>query len=190
VPPEAMKTLHLQSPVGYELTAACLGRLQKTGTGQAAGWDGGNSRAARCAAQVQSHSDWKGAVILGGTSIGDVALLLTAGVLAGMVGSAGGIASLISYPVLLAVGLGAKPANVADTVAFVASLPGSALGSRPELRGQGLRVSRLAPLSIVGSAAGAVLLLRTPLACSGGSCRSWSLSLRWPCLPSRGFPRG
>ena len=48
-----------------------------------------------------------------------------------MVGSAGGIASLISYPVLLAVGLPAKQANVADTVAFVACLPGSALGSRP-----------------------------------------------------------
>jgi uncharacterized protein len=89
-------------------------------------------------------------------------LLLAAGVLAGLVGSAGGIASLISYPVLLAVGIPAKPANVADTVAFVASLPGSALGSRPELRGQGQRVMRLAPLSIAGSAAGAALLLLTP----------------------------
>jgi uncharacterized protein len=91
-----------------------------------------------------------------------VALLLGAGVLAGVVGSAGGIASLISYPVLLAVGIPPKPANVADTVAFVGSLPGSALGSRPELRGQGLRVLRLAPLSVAGSAAGAVLLLVTP----------------------------
>jgi uncharacterized protein len=88
--------------------------------------------------------------------------LLGAGVLAGMVGSAGGIASLISYPVLLAVGIPAKPANVADTVAFVASLPGSALGSRAELQGQGPRVLRLAPLSVAGSAAGAVLLLFTP----------------------------
>jgi uncharacterized protein len=91
-----------------------------------------------------------------------VALLLGAGVLAGMVGSAGGIASLISYPVLLAVGLPAKPANVADTVAFVASLPGSALGSRPELQGQGRRVLRLAPLAVAGNAAGAALLLLTP----------------------------
>ena len=79
-----------------------------------------------------------------------------------MVGSAGGIASLISYPVLLAVGLPAKPANVADTVAFVASLPGSVLGSRPELQGQGRRVLRLAPLAVAGSAAGAGLLLLTP----------------------------
>jgi len=79
-----------------------------------------------------------------------------------VVGSAGGIASLISYPVLLAVGLPPKPANVADTVAFVACLPGSALGSRPELQGQGRRILLLAPLAIVGSAVGAALLLLTP----------------------------
>jgi uncharacterized membrane protein YfcA len=94
--------------------------------------------------------------------IGDAALLLGAGVLAGMVGSAGGIASLISYPVLLAVGLPPKPANVADTVAFVACLPGSTLGSRPELQGQGRRVLQLSPLAVVGSAVGAALLLLTP----------------------------
>jgi uncharacterized protein len=64
--------------------------------------------------------------------------------------------------VLLAVGLPPKPANVADTVAFVACLPGSALGSRPELQDQGGRVLRLAPLAIAGSAAGAALLLFTP----------------------------
>ena len=91
-----------------------------------------------------------------------MAFLLGAGVLAGMIGSAGGIASLISYPVLLAVGIPAKPANVADTVAFVACLPGSALGSRPELRGQGRQVLRQAPLAVAGTAAGAVLLLLTP----------------------------
>lgn len=79
-----------------------------------------------------------------------------------MVGSAGGIASLISYPVLLAVGVPALPANVTDTIASVACLPGSALGSRPELRGQAHRVWRLAPLALAGSGAGAMLLLLTP----------------------------
>ena len=94
--------------------------------------------------------------------IGQVALLLGAGVLAGMVGSAGGIASLISYPMLLAAGLPPKPANVADTVAFVACLPGSTMGSRPELQGQGRRVLQLSPLAVAGSAVGAALLLLTP----------------------------
>ena len=79
-----------------------------------------------------------------------------------MVGSAGGIASLISYPMLLAAGLPPKPANVADTVAFVACLPGSTMGSRPELQGQGRRVLQLSPLAVAGSAVGAALLLLTP----------------------------
>lgn len=82
-------------------------------------------------------------------------------------GSAGGIASLISYPALLAVGIPAIPANIADTVAFVASLPGSALGSRPELQGQARRVLRMAPLAVAGSSAGAVLLLLTPAGAFG-----------------------
>jgi len=92
----------------------------------------------------------------------NVALLLGAGVLAGMVGSAGGTASLISYPALLAVGIPALAANMTNAVAFVASLPGSALGSRPELRGQGQWLRRWAPLAAVGGAAGAALLLLTP----------------------------
>jgi uncharacterized membrane protein YfcA len=78
------------------------------------------------------------------------------------VGSAGGTASLISYPALLAVGIPALSANVTNSLAFVASLPGSALGSRPELSGQGRRLLRLAPLAVAGGGAGAVLLLVTP----------------------------
>lgn len=108
------------------------------------------------------HGERGGCLILGGVSIGDAALLVGAGALAGMFGSAGGIASLISYPALLAVGIPPLPANVTDTIAFVANLPGSALGSRPELQGQGRRVLRLAPLAVVGTSAGAALLLLTP----------------------------
>jgi uncharacterized protein len=91
-------------------------------------------------------------------------LMLGAGALAGLAGSAGGTASLISYPALLAVGIPPLPANVTNSVAFVAAWPGSALGSRPELRGQGPWLRRWAPLAAVGSAAGAALLLLTPAA--------------------------
>jgi uncharacterized protein len=90
------------------------------------------------------------------------ALLLGAGAVAGIVGSAGGTASLISYPALLAVGIPPLAANVTNAVAFVAAWPGSALGSRPELRGQGPWLRRWAPLAVAGSAAGAALLLFTP----------------------------
>ncbi|MEV0195186.1 sulfite exporter TauE/SafE family protein, partial [Nonomuraea sp. NPDC050691] len=70
-------------------------------------------------------------------SAGDVLLLAAAGLLAGLVGTAGGITSLISYPALLAAGLPALSANVANIVAAVACWPGAALASRPELAGQG-----------------------------------------------------
>ncbi|WP_051222778.1 sulfite exporter TauE/SafE family protein [Conexibacter woesei] len=92
----------------------------------------------------------------------DVALLVLAGVAAGLVGSAGGITSLISFPALLAVGLPAHAANVANSVGLVACLPGSAHASRPELRGRGAWLKRWSAVAAIGGTAGAVLLLVTP----------------------------
>ncbi|MGC1908359.1 MAG: sulfite exporter TauE/SafE family protein [Candidatus Dormiibacterota bacterium] len=89
-------------------------------------------------------------------------LLLGAGILAGAVGSAGGITSLISYPALLAVGIAPLPATVTNSVALVACWPGSALGSQPELRGQGAWLRRWAVIVVGGGVAGAALLLSTP----------------------------
>jgi uncharacterized membrane protein YfcA len=96
------------------------------------------------------------------TSPADDLLLLAAGGLAGAIGSAGGITSLISYPALLAVGIPPLVANVTQAVAFVGCLPGSALGSRPELQGQWPWFRRWAVLAAAGGAAGAALLLSTP----------------------------
>ena len=92
----------------------------------------------------------------------DAIALAGAGVLAGLVGSSGGITSLISYPALLAVGLPALSANVTNNVALVACLPGSALSSGPELRGRGEWLRRWIPFSAAGGAAGSALLLLTP----------------------------
>jgi uncharacterized membrane protein YfcA len=92
----------------------------------------------------------------------DMLVLVVAGVVSGMVGSAGGTASLVSYPALLAAGLPAFAANVTNSVAFIACWPGSAFGSRPELRGQGAWLKRWAPLAAVSAAGGAALLLLTP----------------------------
>lgn len=87
--------------------------------------------------------------------------LLGAGALAGLVGTAGGITSLISYPALLAVGVPALRANVTNIVALVACWPGSALASRVELAGRGEWLVRWAPLAAAGGVLGAVLLLST-----------------------------
>ncbi|HSZ41509.1 MAG TPA: sulfite exporter TauE/SafE family protein [Trebonia sp.] len=89
-------------------------------------------------------------------------LIAVAGVLAGIVGTAGGITTLVSYPALLAVGVPALAANVANSVALVACWPGSALASRPELRGRARWLGRWAWVTAVGGAAGAGLLLSTP----------------------------
>jgi uncharacterized protein len=91
-----------------------------------------------------------------------VALLVLAGVAAGLTGSMAGLASLFSYPALLAVGLSPVIANQTNTIALAVSSVGSMLGSRPELRGQAPRVLRLLPLTILGGAIGAGLVLLTP----------------------------
>ncbi|MFZ0090928.1 MAG: sulfite exporter TauE/SafE family protein [Solirubrobacteraceae bacterium] len=92
----------------------------------------------------------------------DSAALVLAGTAAGLIGSAGGITSLVSYPALLAVGLPALPANVANNVALVGCWPGSALASKPELHGRASWLRRWTVVAVAGGAAGAVLLLLTP----------------------------
>jgi uncharacterized membrane protein YfcA len=89
-------------------------------------------------------------------------LIAAAGVLDGVVGTAGGITSLISYPALLAAGVPALGASVVNNVALVACWPGSALASRPELRGRGRWLGQWAWVAAAGGAAGAALLLSTP----------------------------
>jgi uncharacterized membrane protein YfcA len=89
-------------------------------------------------------------------------LLVVAGVGAGLVGSIAGLASLISYPALLATGLPPVTANVTNTVALVLNGVGSVSASIPELKGQGRRVRRLSAAAVAGGVVGAGLLLLTP----------------------------
>ncbi|MGW7729990.1 sulfite exporter TauE/SafE family protein [Streptomyces canus] len=89
-------------------------------------------------------------------------LLAVAGVASGLAGSIAGLASLFSYPALLAAGLPPVAANVTNTVALFANTAGTAAGSREELRGQRRRLVRLAILAAAGGSVGAALLLETP----------------------------
>lgn len=89
-------------------------------------------------------------------------LLVLAGVGAGLTGSVAGLASLVSYPAVLATGLGPVAANVTNTVALVCSSVGSVSASRPELSGRAHHVRRLAPVAALGGVVGAGLLLVTP----------------------------
>lgn len=95
-------------------------------------------------------------------SASQFALLAAAGIAAGLAGSIAGLASLFSYPALLAAGLPPTAANVTNTVALAVSSLGSVHGSRPELVGQARTARRLGAVCAVGGAAGAALLLVTP----------------------------
>jgi uncharacterized protein len=88
--------------------------------------------------------------------------LVLGGVLAGVIGSAGGITSLVSYPALLAAGVPALGANVANLVAVVACWPASALASRRELSGSHPWLVAALPTAAIGGCVGSRLLLSTP----------------------------
>jgi uncharacterized membrane protein YfcA len=92
-------------------------------------------------------------------STSDALLLALAGVGAGLTGSIAGLASLVSFPALLATGLPPLAANVTNTTSMLATTVGSALGSRPELTGQWPRLRVLMLQSALGGLVGAGLLL-------------------------------
>ncbi len=92
----------------------------------------------------------------------DALWLFGTGVLAGIVSVVASLASLVSYPALLAAGLSPLAANVTNTTALVFVGFGSVAGSRPELAGQRHRLLRFGLLNAIGGAAGAALLLLTP----------------------------
>jgi uncharacterized membrane protein YfcA len=96
-------------------------------------------------------------------SVPEFLLLVAAGIGGGLSGSIAGLASLFSYPALLAVGLPPLTANVTNTVALVFSSAGSVTGSLPELRGQSrTRLRNLCLAGITGGVVGSVLLISTP----------------------------
>jgi uncharacterized membrane protein YfcA len=96
------------------------------------------------------------------TGPGYLLALVGIGILAGIVSTVASLASLVSYPALLALGLPPVSANVTNTVALIFTGVGATAGSRPELAGQGRRVLRLGLLTAAGGGAGAALLLLTP----------------------------
>ncbi|CAM5728724.1 hypothetical protein SANTM175S_10954 [Streptomyces antimycoticus] len=69
--------------------------------------------------------------------VDSTALLVSAGVASGLAGSIAGLASLFSYPALLAVGLPPVAANVTNTVALFSNTVGTAAGSAPNSAASG-----------------------------------------------------
>ncbi|GAA4869289.1 sulfite exporter TauE/SafE family protein [Kitasatospora terrestris] len=88
--------------------------------------------------------------------------VLLAGVAAGTINTIVGSGTLITFPVLLAVGLPPVTANVSNTFGLVPGSLFGALGYRAELVGQRRRLLRLGTASMIGALIGAVLLIALP----------------------------
>ncbi|WP_341953657.1 sulfite exporter TauE/SafE family protein [Salinibacterium sp. TMP30] len=94
----------------------------------------------------------------------DVVVLAGAGLLAGMVNAMAGGGTLISFPILLGLGMPAVVANVTSAVGLSSGYLGAAIEYRRELNGQGARMWALVPFALVGGLLGAIVLLLAPAA--------------------------
>ncbi|GAA2989063.1 sulfite exporter TauE/SafE family protein [Actinokineospora diospyrosa] len=89
-------------------------------------------------------------------------LVFVAGVLAGGINSVVGSGTLITFPVLLAVGYPPVVANISNGMGLVPGSVSGAIGYRDQLVGQRTRLLRLGAASTTGGIIGAILLLVLP----------------------------
>ncbi len=85
-----------------------------------------------------------------------------AGIAAGTINTLVGSGTLITFPTLLAFGFPPVTANISNNIGLVPGGVSGSFGYRTELAGQRGRILRLGPMSLLGSATGAVLLLVLP----------------------------
>jgi uncharacterized protein len=90
--------------------------------------------------------------------------VLAAGLAAGTVNTIAGSGTLVTFPVLLAVGYPPVVANVSNTVGLTPGSLAGAVGYRAELSGQRPRLLTLGAVSVAGGLTGGVLLLELPAA--------------------------
>jgi uncharacterized protein len=88
--------------------------------------------------------------------------VLVAGVAAGTINTVVGSGTLITFPVLVAMGLSPVTANISNTVGLVFGTVSGAWGYRAELAGQRSRLLRLGSASLIGGLVGGILLLVLP----------------------------
>ena len=91
----------------------------------------------------------------------DLILVGLAAVAAGAINALAGGGTLITFPMLTAVGVPAIAANVTNTVALCPGYIGGTLAQVKDLRGQAGRLWLTLPAGVIGGLIGGVLLLRT-----------------------------
>jgi uncharacterized membrane protein YfcA len=97
-------------------------------------------------------------VMLNGFEFVLVGLAAVAG---GAVNALAGGGTLITFPMLTAVGVPAVAANITNTVALCPGYLGATIAQTKDLRGQGSRLCLLLPASILSGILGGMLLLET-----------------------------
>ena len=88
-------------------------------------------------------------------------LIFLAALLAGFINAIAGGGTLLTFPVLLAIGIPPVVANVTNTVALVPGTIGGMWAQRSDFRSQYQRLLKLLPVAIVGGIAGGLLILNT-----------------------------
>ena len=91
----------------------------------------------------------------------DYVLIGLAAVAGGAVNALAGGGTLITFPMLTAVGIPAVAANITNTVALCPGYLGATIAQTKDLRGQGPGLWRLLPASVLGGILGGILLLKT-----------------------------
>jgi uncharacterized protein len=84
-----------------------------------------------------------------------------AAVAAGLINALAGGGTLVTFPVLMAIGIPAVSANVTNTVALLPGYLGGTLAQSKDLKGQKKRLWLFIPAALLGGLAGGILLLRT-----------------------------
>lgn len=92
----------------------------------------------------------------------DFLFLVVAGFFSGLVGFVTGLASIVSYPALLSVGLSPVSANMTNTVALVAVGVGAVANSSREVADTGPKLVRWSLYSAAGGIIGALILWLAP----------------------------
>lgn len=95
-------------------------------------------------------------------SLPNVLMMVAAAFAAGVINAIAGGGTLITFPVLIWLGLDPKVANATSTVALWPGLFGGLFGYRRELENSSAILLRLGITSVIGGAVGAWLLIWTP----------------------------
>ena len=92
----------------------------------------------------------------------EAAIIAMAGLWAGLINAVVGSGTLVTFPVLVALGYPPVTATTSNAIGLITGSVTGAVGYRSELTGEGRRLRRYAVASLLGAVCGAALLLWLP----------------------------